>query len=180
MSRIGRMPIIIPDKVDVFLKKGSLNTSGVFGDLKISIHPIINIIISKNIIFVKRKSETLLAKSMHGTTRNLIYNMIYGVSIGFKKELQIIGVGYKAEILKSILILHLGFSHLVNFKIPELISISLDKKNNRIKLFSINKQALGDTAAKIRLFRPPEPYKGKGIRYRGEIIKIKEGKSTNK
>ncbi len=106
--------------------------------------------------------------------------MIHGVCVGFNRELDIIGVGYRAEIIKSTLVLHLGFSHLVNFKIPKLISISLDKKNNRIKLFSIDKQILGDTAAKIRLFRPPEPYKGKGIRYKNEFIKIKEGKSTNK
>jgi large subunit ribosomal protein L6 len=181
MSRVGNKPILIPKIVKIINKKQSITVTGPLGDFSLIIHKLIIIKHNKekNLI-VKRKSETKEAKSLHGLFRSLISNMIIGVTIGYKRELLIKGIGYKAVKIDDKLHLSLGFSHKIIFQIPKGINIKTNSAQNKIILESIDKQLIGETAAKIRSLRKPEPYKGKGIRYSNEVIKRKEGKSTNK
>jgi large subunit ribosomal protein L6 len=129
---------------------------------------------------LKRKAEDANAKSLHGMARNLLKNMVIGVSQGFERELEIIGVGYRADVQGSVLKMALGFSHPVDFQLPKGVTAKVDAKKTRITLEGIDLQLLGVTAAKIRSYRRPEPYKGKGVRYVGETVKRKEGKAASK
>ena len=176
MSKIGKKPILIPEGVKVNLKDDQIEIKGEKGVLKKKINPLISVKIENGLIKVTPKKETKNIKALWGTERALIANMIEGVSKGFEKELEIEGTGYQVKLEGKVLKLNLGFSHPVKFEIPQDISIEVDQ--NRIKVSGIDKQKVGEIAAQIRRLKPPEPYKGKGIRYLGEIIRRKAGKKA--
>ena len=180
MSRIGNSPIKVPEGVNINLQDKKIIVSGKLGSLEQDFKDV-NINIEKNIITLSRNSEANDIKSKHGLYRSLIFNMVKGVSSGFTKELELVGVGYRATVQGQRLDLSLGFSHNILFEIaPEIkIETTSEKgKNPTIKLTSHDKQLLGFVAAKIRSFRKPEPYKGKGIRFVGEQVRRKAGKSA--
>ncbi len=180
MSRVGNNPIEVPEGVNINLQNQKIIVSGKLGSLEQDFHDI-NVNLENNSIFLSRNSETSDTKSKHGLYRSLINNMVIGVSSGFTKELELVGVGYRASVQGQILDLSLGFSHNILFKIaPEvkIETVSEKGKNPIIKLTSHDKQLLGFVAAKIRSFRKPEPYKGKGIRFVGEQVRRKAGKSA--
>ncbi len=176
MSRIGKKTIIIPSGVEVEIKNDVVSVKGPKGQLEREIRPEIKVEVIDNEIKVSIKKETKKSKAFWGLTRSLINNMVIGVSQGFEKKLQIEGVGYKVNQEQDNLVLNLGFSHPVKFKIPEEINSLIEK--NIITLSGIDKQLVTQTAAKIKKIKPPEPYKGKGIRYFGEVIKKKVGKKA--
>jgi len=180
MSRVGNNPIIVPEGVDVNLQDGKIVVSGKLGSLTQNFYGI-NVKYENNLITLSRDSESKDIKSKHGLYRSLINNMIVGVSSGFVKELELVGVGYRASVQGQRLDLSLGFSHNIIFEIvPEvkIETISEKGKNPIIKLTSHDKQLLGFVSAKIRSFRKPEPYKGKGVRFVGEQVRKKAGKSA--
>ena len=177
MSRVGKLPIQIPAGIQIEQKGTELIVKGQSGELKETIHPDMKVIVEENSIRVERPSENKFHKSLHGLTRSLIYNMIIGLTEGFVKKLEIVGVGYRAEIKGKNLVLQLGLSHPIYFVPPEEIQIEVAAPN-AIAVKGVNKQLVGQVAAKIRSFRPPEPYKGKGIRYEGEHVRRKAGKAT--
>ncbi len=176
MSRIGKSPIVIPDEVNIELIDNLIKISSDKGTQSWSIHPNIKVEVKDNNITFNRKDDTALSRSMHGTTRQIINNMVIGVSTGFEKELEIIGVGYQANMDGNRLRLQIGYSHDIYFEIPEGISITAERTS--IKVSGIDKQLVGSVASKIRSFRKPEPYKGKGIRYKDEYVRIKQGKTV--
>ena len=177
MSRIGRKPIEIPDGVKVKIKAQSINVEGKLGSLDFNSPNKIKVKLNDNSVIIDRIEETKKCRELHGLTRALIQNMVIGVSEGFKKELELNGVGFTADASKvPFLLLNLGFSHPIYFQIPSGIKISTPKPT-QIFIEGINKQQVGEVAAKIRSFRKPEPYKGKGIKYSDEIIRRKAGKS---
>ena len=178
MSRIGKMPIPIPKDVKVDLKDDLLTVRGPKGELRRSIHPMVNVNTENNQIVVTVKDETKESKSFHGLFRALIANMVLGVSQGFERVLDIVGVGYRAELSGRTATFYLGYSHPIIFELPDGIDAQIDK--TRVTLSGIDKELLGRTAAKIRSFRKPEPYKGKGIKYIEEVIKRKAGKTGAK
>ena len=176
MSRIGQNPINIPEGVKVNLTKTQVNVSGKKGSLKFNFNNNIKISEKDNFLTVSRSLDTRNQKALHGTTRQILNNMIIGVSKGFYKELEIIGVGYQAIVQGSRLQLQLGFSHDIYFDMPDGITISANR--TEVKIEGVDKQLVGAVAAKIRSFRPPEPYKGKGVRYKGERVRSKQGKTV--
>ena len=180
MSRIGNQPIAIPEKVKVSVKGTKIDVEGPKGKLHMVLHDLINVENQTGELLVKRKDESREAKALHGLSRSLVANMVKGVSVGFTRELEINGVGYRADVKGHELHMALGFSHPVVFHLPTHVKAAVDAKKTRITLESPDKQLLGVTAAKIRSFRPPEPYRGKGIRYDDEVVKRKEGKSAGK
>ena len=180
MSRIGNSPIKVPEGVNINLQEQKIIVSGKLGSIEQNFDGV-KVNFENNLITLKRNSEVNEIKSKHGLYRSLISNMVAGVSSGFTKELELVGVGYRASVQGQKLDLSLGFSHNILFEIaPEvkIETISEKGKNPIIKLFSHDKQLLGFVAAKIRSFRKPEPYKGKGIRFVGEQIRRKAGKSA--
>ena len=177
MSRVGKNPIPIPSGVGVKINQNEITVSGPKGELKREFHPSMKVETSKDEIVVFRSSDSKFHKSLHGLTRALITSMVDGVTTGYRKALEIQGVGYKAELMEKKLNLSLGFSHPILFSPPEGIKIDLDAPN-RIAVSGIDKELVGLVAAKIRSFRPPEPYKGKGIRYKGEFVRKKAGKAA--
>tara|TARA_Y100000768_G_scaffold369295_1_gene334046 strand:+ start:333 stop:872 length:540 start_codon:yes stop_codon:yes gene_type:complete len=176
MSRIGKNPIEIPDGVSIDIKNHNITVVGQKGSLDFSYNKTMTVTESNGKLIVDRSADTSSQKALHGTTRQLIQNMVIGVSKGFVKELELIGVGYQASVQGSLLKLQLGFSHDIFFDVPSLITISAEK--TLIKIEGIDKQLVGIVAAKIRSFRPPEPYKGKGVRYKGEYVRSKQGKTV--
>ena len=176
MSRIGNNPIIIPDGIKVELNDKVVIISGQKGVQSWSVHPNIKAVVKNNNIIFERIDESAMSRSLHGTTRQIVNNMVVGVSDGFKKELEIVGVGYQATMQGNRLRLQIGYSHDIFFDLPEGIKITADR--TAITIEGIDKQLVGSVASKIRSFRSPEPYKGKGIRYKGEYIKIKQGKTV--
>lgn len=180
MSRIGKRPIPIPDKVTVTLEDQGdfylVTVKGPLGELKESFpkHSIIKV--ADNQVVVTRPDDTKRSRAMHGLTRTLIANMVIGVSEGFEKKMEIVGVGYRAAVQGSNLALTLGFSHPVEVAIPQTITVTVEK-NTQLTVKGIHPQHVGDLCAKIRSYRPPEPYKGKGIKFAGEHIRRKAGKS---
>jgi large subunit ribosomal protein L6 len=176
MSRIGKKAIAIPKDVKVEVKDGAVCVEGPKGALTYRLAYGINIEIKDDQVFVKRLSDTKFNKSLHGLTRALIANMIKGVTLGYSKELEIIGVGFRAQVQGDNLHMQLGFSHPVNFPIPQGIKAETPKQT-QIVLKSIDKELIGKVASEIRAICPPEPYKGKGIRYAGEYVKKKVGKA---
>ena len=176
MSRIGQNPIVLPDGVKIELNDNLIKVSGAKGVLSWSIHTNIKAEVKDNSIIIDRIDNTSLSRSLHGTTRQIVHNMVVGVSDGFEKELEIVGVGYQASLEGSRLRLQIGYSHDIYFDLPEGINATADR--TIIKINGIDKQLVGSVASKIRSFRKPEPYKGKGIRYKGENIKIKQGKTV--
>lgn len=177
MSRIGKRPIDIPANVKVEIKGSEVAVEGPKGKLRRTIHQRIKAEIKDNRIIVTRTTDSNQDKSLHGLTRNIIFNMIKGVSEGFSKELEIRGVGFRAQVSGKVLSLQLGFSHPVDFHIPEGISVEAPKPT-QIVVKGIDKEKVGSIAAKIRSFYKPEPYKGKGIRYVGEYVRHKVGKAV--
>ncbi len=176
MSRVGRMPISLPSGVDVQINNGLVSVKGPKGELKQEIDKDIIVEIENNEIIVKRPNDDKRFRSLHGLTRALINNMVVGVSTGFEKKLEIVGVGYRASKAGKVLTLNLGYSHPVEMEDPEGIETVMDG-TNKIIVKGIDKQLVGAHAANIRIKRAPEPYKGKGVRYADEVVRIKEGKS---
>ena len=176
MSRIGKVPISIPKDVKVKLTDSILEVVGPSGRLTHRIPSELQISIEPEQILVTRPNDHRTIRSLHGLTRALIANMITGVTRGFEKRLEIQGIGYRADLQGNILRLTLGFSHPVLFPIPEGVKVEVEKQTN-IKVKGIDKQLVGSVAAQIRSLKPPEPYKGKGIRYADEYIKLKVGKT---
>ena len=176
MSRIGKLPIKIPNNVDIICNDLDMTVKGKFGELNTRIPKILEIKRDDGNLIVILKTPTRNGRSLHGLYRTLINNMVIGVSKQFKLTLNLNGVGYRANIEVNSLILNLGYSHIVKMDIPKEISVEI-QQNTQINLKSHDKEKLGQFAAQIRSWRPPEPYKGKGISYQGEIIKRKAGKS---
>ncbi len=177
MSRIGKNPISVPPGVKVEISGSELKLSGPKGTLNKKLHPLMRISLEEGNIWVKRNSESKLDKSLHGLTRTLVNNMVKGVTQGFDKSLAIVGVGYKAELVGKKLSLSIGYSHPILFKPPEEIKFTVENPT-RILVSGVDKELVGQVAAKIRSFRPPEPYKGKGIRYETEVVRKKAGKTA--
>ena len=176
MSRIGQNPIQIPDDVNISIEGNLVKVTGKKGVLEFNKHNTMEILEVDGNLIVKRDSDGREQKSLHGTTRQMINNMVIGVSQGFSKELEIIGVGYQAQSQGQRLQLQLGYSHEIIFDLPEGITVIANR--TEVKIDGIDKQLVGAVAAKIRSFRPPEPYKGKGIRYKGEYVRSKQGKTV--
>lgn len=179
MSRIGKMPIKIPAGVEVKQDGQSITVKGKDATLSMSVHPEMTVKIENGVITVERPSEEKRHKALHGLTRSLLNNMVVGVSEGFSKALEISGVGYKAAKNATSILLNLGYSHPIELEEPKGITIEVPAPN-KIIVKGADKQLVGETAAKIRSFRLPDAYKGKGIRYAGEILKLKEGKTGAK
>ena len=180
MSRIGRMPITVPAGVDVKIGEGNVVTvKGPKGELTQSLRPEMIITMEDGHIHVARPSEDKLHRSLHGLTRSLINDMVVGVTQGFKKELEINGVGYRASKEGNKLVMNLGYSHLVTVEEIDGITIEVPAQN-KVVIHGIDKQKVGQFAANVRAKRPPEPYKGKGIKYTTEVIRHKEGKAGGK
>ncbi len=175
MSRIGKMPITVPNGVEVKLKEDLITVKGPKGELDRRIHPKINVEMDAGKITVLVADGSRETKALHGLFRVLIANMVTGVTNGFERVLEIVGVGYKAELKGRTVVFNLGYSHPINYELPEGIDARIDK--SKIYLSGIDKELLGMTAAKIRNFRKPEPYKGKGIKYAEETIRRKAGKT---
>lgn len=184
MSRIGKAPINIPEGVEISISKSNMVTvKGPKGELAQQIDPDLMIEIEDGVLEVKRPTEQQRHRSVHGLYRSLISNMVEGVSHGFKKELELVGVGYRTSNTGNLLEIMVGYSHPIMFYVPDEISVEtkMEKgKNPMIILEGIDKQLVGQIAAKIRSFRKPEPYKGKGIKYRDEILRRKAGKTAAK
>ena len=184
MSRIGNKPISIPQGVEVKVSDNNIVTvKGKLGELTQTVDPGISVAVEENKVVVTRASESKDHKSKHGLYRSLLNNMVTGVSEGFSTVQELVGVGYKAEAKGQVLELALGYSHHVYMQIPDEIKIETVTergKNPVIKMMSHDKQLLGQVAAKIRSLRKPEPYKGKGIRFQGEVLRKKAGKSAEK
>ena len=175
MSRIAKYPVVLPKGVSINLTNNVLCVKGALGELSLDIHPSVTITHVDGSLSFARDESHPLSKAMVGTTRSLVLNMVTGVSEGFAKQLKMVGVGYRAHAKGDILDISAGFSHPVNIKMPEGISVETPSATD-IVVKGIDKQVVGQIAAEIRAIRPPEPYKGKGIRYLGEHIVMKEGK----
>lgn len=179
MSRIGAKTIAIPSGVTVEVKTGVVHVKGPKGELTYALLPEIGVDIKDSVITVKRIFENFEAKARHGLTRSLLVNMIHGVASGHERKLEIVGVGYKAQPKGKSLTMSLGFSHPVDFPLPVGIDVVQDEKNkNLLTIKGIDKQLVGQVAANLRSLRPPEPYKGKGIRYSDELVRRKPGKAA--
>ena len=177
MSRVGKMPITVPEGIQIEKQGSVIIVKGEKGVLKQRIHPDMKVVIEENSVRVERPGNNQFHRSLHGLTRSLIYNMVYGLTTGYEKRLEIVGVGYKADWKGRALMFQLGYSHPIYFVPPEGITIEVPAPNS-VVVKGIDKQLVGQVAAKIRSFRPPEPYKGKGIRYEGEYVRRKAGKAA--
>ena len=175
MSRIGKQPILIPSGVQVAIDDSLITVKGSRGELSYQHHPDLSVSNEDGALTVSRPSDNRMHRSLHGLTRTLIANMIAGVSNGFTKNLTIVGVGYRAQLEDKVLVLQVGYSHRVEITPPEGITINVEG-NNRITVEGIDKQRVGQIAAEIRRVRPPDAYKGKGIRYTNEEVRLKPGK----
>ncbi|PSR15073.1 MAG: 50S ribosomal protein L6 [Bacteroidetes bacterium] len=184
MSRIGKAPIDIPQGVTIEVSKSNVVTvKGTNGQLHQQVDPDLSVGIEDGVLTVSRPTESKRHRSVHGLYRSLINNMVLGVTTGFKLELEVVGVGYRAENRGPLLILSLGYSHPIYFVVPDEVVLETVTEKGKapvVKLSSHDKQLLGQVAAKIRAFRKPEPYKGKGIRFKGEEIRRKAGKTSSK
>lgn len=179
MSRVGKKVIKLPEKTTIAYKNRELVVKGEKGTLSRTIHPAVDLAIGDETISVVVEQEDRKTRSIQGLTRSLVANMVDGVSKGFEKTLEIHGIGYRAEMKGNSIVLNVGYSHPIDFPLPEGISATVDK-NNVVKLYGIDKEKVGQTAASIRKMRRPEPYKGKGIKYAEEHIQRKAGKTGTK
>ena len=177
MSRVGKLPIEVPQGVEVEIQGTHVRVKGPKGELSHVFPPVVDIEKEDGSITVKPRSDEQFHRAMHGTTRAVIQNMVTGVSQGFEKFLEIVGVGYRAEMQGKNMTILVGFSHPVEVVPPDGITFEVLERNNIIKVSGYDKQVVGQVSAEIRKIRPPEPYKGKGIRYQGEYIKRKPGKA---
>ena len=176
MSRVGSVPVAVPEGVEVTMVDALLVAKGKLGEVKVPLHKAVDLRIEKDLVTVLPIDQSKLARSLWGTVRSLIDNAVTGVSVGFTKKLEINGVGYRAQVKGKVLNLQLGHSHDINFPIPQGIDIKLEgDRQNIVAVSGVNKQQVGQVASKIRSFRKPEPYKGKGIKYVDEYILRKEG-----
>jgi large subunit ribosomal protein L6 len=179
MSRVGKKPIPVPDKAKINYKDKVLTVQGDKGSLTREIHQAVDLEIADNVIHVTMLNENKENRALQGLTRSLVANMVTGVSTGFERILEINGIGYRAELKGKSIVFNLGFSNPITFDLPDGVSAT-SEKNNIVKLFAIDKELLGRTAASIRQLRPPEPYKGKGIKYAEEYVQRKAGKTGTK
>ncbi len=177
MSRVGKLPVKVPEKVKVSVDGNVVKVEGPKGKMSFPFNPLVKVQVEKGEVKVSRPDESRQAKGLHGLTRTLVKNAVEGVVKGYERGLEISGVGFKAEVKGKDVHFTLGFSHPVVFKLPEGISAEVDAKQTKITVKGVDKHLLGLTAAKIRALRPPEPYKGKGIKYAEETIRRKEGKT---
>ena len=180
MSRIGKMPVIFDSSVKVSMQDRTITVQGPRGTLKRDIHPSIIVKVEGNTILLDRVDETKESSALQGLFRMLVHNMVVGVNQGFTKILEVKGTGYKFELKGDKIGFSLGFSHPVEMELPKGISAEVNKTNNELTLTAADKEALGDFAAKIKKLRPVEPYKGKGIYYKGQVIRRKAGKAAGK
>ena len=179
MSRIGKLPVDVPANTNINLTNNFLEVKGPKGALKRQLHPKMKVEHKDSQIIVSRANDSKENRSLHGLTRALIANMVEGVNNGFTKKLEIVGVGYKAEMKGKNLVLTIGYSHQIVLALPDTINVSTPSPTE-IEISGIDKEMVGKIAAKIRSFRKPEPYKGKGIKYTGEYIRRKAGKTAGK
>ncbi len=175
MSRVAKMPVVIPNGVEVTLDGQDIKVKGGKGVLEFNVHAVVGVSKEGNELTFSIKAEEKSSKSLAGTTRSIIANMVAGVHNGFEKKLQLVGVGYRAQAKGKVLSLTLGFSHPVNYEVPEGIVVETPNQTE-VVVKGIDKQVVGQVAAEIRAFRPPEPYKGKGVKYADEVIVRKEAK----
>jgi large subunit ribosomal protein L6 len=180
MSRIGKQPINIPKGTDIKMQDNFISVKGSKGELKWGLPSDIKVSLKDGKLIVERSSDTKQLKSLHGLTRNILSNMVTGVNTGYQKVLEISGVGYRAQIQGKKMVFTLGYSHPIEFPLPDGITAEVDQKQVKITLKSVDKQLLGQIAANIRALRPPDVYKKKGIMYAGEQIKLKAGKAGKK
>ncbi len=178
MSRIGKAPVEIPSGVDVKIEKNFVSIKGPKGNLETAVHPKVTYKVEDNKVYVERVDESRIARAQHGLRRTLIANCIDGVTKGFEKSLEVIGVGYKINVQGQKVVLNVGFSHPVEFELPK--GIEAKAEGSKLTVSGIDKQLVGEISAQIRRIRPPEPYKGKGIKYTTEQIRRKAGKSGGK
>jgi len=177
VSRIGRLPVAVPNGVQVNVQGSDVHVKGPKGELKRTFSSLVGIELQNGEVIVTRKSDNPKERAMHGTTRAVIANMVHGVSSGFEVVLAVEGVGYRAEMQGKDLALFVGYSHPVKMEPPAGISFEVDQKTRQIKVIGYDREVVGQTASEIRRVRPPEPYHGKGIRYAGEKIRRKAGKA---
>lgn len=177
MSRIGNKVINLPEGVTVTVEANLVTVKGPKGELSYVKNSEMNVEVKENTVVISRPSDSIAHKTLHGTTRALINNMVIGVSAGYEKVLEIVGVGYRAQLQGDTLVLNLGYSHPVNMKLPQGISVTCPSQTE-IHVLGCDKQVVGEFAANIRKVRGPEPYKGKGVHYKGEYIRRKEGKKA--
>ncbi len=178
MSRIGKEPIKIPTGVEIKVDKSVVHVKGPKGSLQVEVHPKVSIEVNPDTVQLDKVDNSRVAREQWGLRRSLLNNAVVGVSKGFEKSLEVIGVGYKVDVQGKSLVLNVGYSHPVKIDLPQGIDAKVDK--NKVTLNGIDKQAVGELAAVIRRVRPPEPYKGKGIKYENEQIRRKAGKSGGK
>ncbi|MDB4744338.1 50S ribosomal protein L6 [Verrucomicrobia bacterium] len=178
MSRIGKIPVIIPDKVKVQVKNQHVAVEGPNGKLTLDVPHLATVKVDDQQILVSRPNDNKESKAIHGLVRSLIQNMVIGVSKGFVKQLEIQGVGFKATMANKKITLNLGYSHEIVYPVPDTIVVTLEDGGTKIKIEGPDKQLVGKVASEIRSFYPPEPYKGKGVRYSDEQVKRKEGKTV--
>lgn len=177
MSRIGRLPVVIPAGVQVNLKDHLVEVKGKLGAMSQVVHPLIAVKKEGNQVLVERPDDAPATRALHGLTRALIANMVAGVSDGFKRELQIDGVGFRGEVQSGALVLSVGFTHPVRIDAPQGVKFEVDKTGRQVTISGMDKTLVGEMAARIRRVRKPEPYKGKGIRYANEVVRRKAGKA---
>jgi large subunit ribosomal protein L6 len=176
MSRIGRRPVVIPEKVSVESARGEVRVKGPRGELVERVPPVVRVEVEGGAVRVARENEKRQTRALHGLVRARVANMVRGVTQGFRRDLEIEGVGYRAEANKQRLVLVIGFSHPVELAIPQGLTVQVDG-NTKIRVEGTNREQVGQFAANVRSVRPPEPYKGKGIRYAGERVRRKVGKA---
>lgn len=178
MSRIGKIPVTIPDKVKVQVTNRHVEVEGPNGKLKLDLPPLASVKIDDNQVVVSRANDNKESKAQHGLVRSLIQNMVIGVTQGYVKQLEIQGVGFKAALADKKITLNLGYSHEIIYPVPDTIVVTLEDGGTKVKIEGPDKQLVGKVASEIRSYYPPEPYKGKGVRYSDEQVKRKEGKTV--
>lgn len=180
MSRIGKRPIPVPSGVTATVDGQTVTIKGPKGTLTRTLRPEVSVVLQDGVLNVDRKGNDKTTRSLHGLSRTLVSNMVEGVTNGYTKTLEIVGVGYRPSLQGRKLVLALGYSHPIEIDPPEGIEFAVEEKANRVHVKGIDKQLVGDIAADIRFKRPPEPYKGKGVKYQGEVIRRKAGKAGGK
>jgi large subunit ribosomal protein L6 len=178
MSRIGKLPVQIPAGVEAKIDGQKVSVKGPKGSLSLEVHPLMEIARADGSVEIRRKGNAPLDRSLHGLTRALLANMVHGVTSGFERTLQIVGIGYKAQVQGRKVVLNLGYSHQIEYPIPEGINIAVDNQTT-LRVSGADKQKVGQVSAELRKLRPVEPYKGKGIRYSDEKVRQKEGKAAS-
>jgi large subunit ribosomal protein L6 len=177
MSRVGKMPVKVPEKVKVSVDGNVVKVEGPKGKMSFPFNPLMKVVVEKGEVKVARPDETRLARGLHGLTRTLVKNAVEGVVKGYERSLEISGVGFKAEAKGKEILFTLGYSHPINFPLPDGVTAEIDAKQTKLTVRGVDKHLIGLTAAKIRSLKPPEPYKGKGVKYAEEHVRRKEGKT---